>query len=124
MRSCSMSPVDCHSIPESSSPIETSGRPSVTSNAVRIGVPAAMHEPVPEGIVACASTRLMPVTPHSSSCWELFCVTATLPAGSDSFEGGVAGVPANFHPSPPTLLGVWPGWSAQVDGSDAVPSPM
>ena len=92
LRSCSMSPASFHLMPESSSPIETSGRPSVTSKAgLAPGVPAAMHEPVPDGNVACASTRLMPVTPHSSSCWELFCVIAWSFGRVRFFDGGVAG---------------------------------
>src|SRR3977135_4743991 len=107
-----MSPASFHLMPESSSPIETSGRPSVTPKAVLTGPPAALHEPVADGKLAWASTRLMPVTPHSSSCWELFCVMPWYSDGSDCCDGGIAGVAANFQPRPPRLLGTWPGASA------------
>jgi hypothetical protein len=120
-RRLDMSPLLFHLIPESSSPIETSGRPTVTPNAVCVGVPAAMHEPVPAGIVAWASTRLIPVTPHSSSLWELsFCVWA---ASTGLVVDGVAGVAPNFHPSPPRLLGTCPGASFQLAGSPGLPVP-
>ena len=112
-----------HSTPESSSAIDTSGRPRVSSKAVWIGVPAAMHDPVPEGIVAFASTRLMPVTPQSSSIWELFWVTAAYSVGLLVIEGGVAGVAAYFQASPPMLSGTSPGASFQLAGSARLPVP-
>ena len=99
-----MSPASFHLMPESSSPIATSGRPTVTSNPVLTGVPAAIQEPVAEGIVACESTRLMPVTPQSSSCWELFCSIDIFSPGT-FWTLGSAGVAANFQPSPPMLVG-------------------
>jgi len=79
-----------------------------------------MHEPVAAGIVALASTRLMPVTPHSSSICELFFCTATASAGLAVGDFGVA---ANFQASPPTLLGSCPGASFQLEGSLALPLP-
>src|SRR5580700_255479 len=118
-----MAPELFHSIPESSSAIVTSGRPTVTSNPVLTALPAVMHEPVSPGIVAFKSTRLMPVTPHSSSCWELFCVMLAYSAGLDSFDGGIAGVAAYFHVLPSTLVGTSPGASFQLEGSDSVPLP-
>ena len=114
-----MAPASFHSMPESSSAIATSGRPTLTSKAVFTGLLAAIQEPVSGGKVACASTRLMPVTPHSSSSWELFFVTATASVGSL----GSAGVAANFHARPPTLVGVCPGASFQLEGWPGVPSP-
>src|SRR6476659_1400098 len=110
-------------MPESSSPIDTSGRPSVTSNPVFTGVPAAMHDPVSAGKVACESTRLIPVTPQSSSACELSCVVPSHSEGFDSFDGGMLGVAANFQPRPPRLAGTCPGASAQLPGLPALPSP-
>jgi hypothetical protein len=123
LRSWIMSPESFHLMPESSSPMATSGRPRVTWKAVFTGLPAATQDPVPEGNVAWASTRLMPVTPQSSSCWELFWVMAWYSAGLDFCAGGIAGVAANFQARPPRLPGTWPGASAQLAGSPAVPSP-
>ena len=51
-RSMLIAPLSFHLMPESSSAIATSGRPTVTSIAVWTGLPAAMQEPVAAGNVA------------------------------------------------------------------------
>ena len=71
LRTAVIAPTLFHSIPESSSEMRTSGRPSVCSNAVFTELPAVTHEPVPAGKLALASTRLMPRIPHSSSLFPL-----------------------------------------------------
>jgi hypothetical protein len=80
-----------------------------------------MHDPLPAGIVACASTRLIPVTPHSSSVCELFFCVSNASAGF--VADGVAGVAANFQPRPLRLLGTSPGASFQLGGSPGLPVP-
>ena len=111
LRTAVIAPALFHSIPESSSEISTSGRPSVTSKAVRIGLPAGTQEFVPAGNVAFESTTLIPRIPHSSSLFELtvasLCVLCS-------------GVAASFQLSP-KLLGATPGGSFQVVGSCGFP---
>ncbi len=109
-------------IPESSSAMLTSGRPTDTWKAVWIGVPAAMQELVPEGIVALGSVMLIPMTPHSSSICEFtFSISA---ASTGSLAGGIAGVaPKCCVSSVPRFVTVSPGASFHVDGSPALPLP-
>ena len=81
-----------------------------------------MHEPVPAGIVALASTRLMPG--HAAQLVRLrvvFRASAPLRPGCSP-----AASPASRRTSsasPPRLLGTCPGASFQLAGSPALPLP-
>ena len=122
LRSWRMSPASFHMMPESSSPIATSGRPTVTLKPVCSGVPAAMQEPVPDGMVGMRVDEA-----HARHAAQLVLLGVVLfdlsrSPGTFSFLGS-AGVAANFQPRPPRFVGTCPGASAQLAGSPGDPSP-